>query len=94
MAATRRPFYLPYADDLLDIIQFILFRADNQYTVQEIERNTMRRHVFCPSDLGDSSVGSHHDQGRQFVLESAVKEREAFDVEHMHFVNEEDLARH
>ena len=53
----------------------------------------MRRHVFCPSDLGDSSVGSHHDQGRQFVLESTVKEREAFDVEHMHFVNEEDLAR-
>ncbi len=40
-------------------------------------------------DSADASVGSHDDQWREIRLERAVEEREAFNVEHVYFVNEQ-----
>ena len=41
-------------------------------------------------DTGGAAVGGHDDDGRELVLEGAVDVAEAFHVEHVDFVNEED----
>jgi len=46
--------------------------------------------VVCASDLGDSSVGRHDDDGSLVAFKSSVQEGEALDVEHMNLIDEED----
>jgi hypothetical protein len=41
--------------------------------------------------LGDASVGRHHNQWSQLGFQSSVEEGEAFNVEHVNFVDEKDL---
>jgi hypothetical protein len=49
--------------------------------------------VLCPSYPRHAPVGSHDDEGGEIALKRAVQEGEALDVEHVDFVDEEDLRR-
>ena len=48
----------------------------------------MRRQVVCSTDLCDTSVSRHDDDGGLVALKSSIKEREAFNVEHVNLINE------
>jgi hypothetical protein len=50
----------------------------------------VRGHIVCSSDLGDTSVGSHYDNGGLVRLECSIEEREALNVEHMYLIDEEN----
>ena len=50
----------------------------------------MRGHVISSSNFGDTTVGGHDHDWCLITLKSSVKEREAFDVEHMDLIDEED----
>ncbi len=43
------------------------------------------------SVLGDSSVGGHDENGSEIGFESSIHEREAFDIQHMHFIDKQHL---
>jgi len=49
----------------------------------------VRTLIVGTSDLGDTTVGGHHDDGCLIRLERSVQEREALNIEHMDLVNEE-----
>jgi hypothetical protein len=50
----------------------------------------MRRFVLCPSYPCDPSVASHNDNRRKLAFQSPIQEGEALDIQHVHFVDEED----
>mmetsp|Transcript_63497 Transcript_63497/g.104886 ORF Transcript_63497/g.104886 Transcript_63497/m.104886 type:complete len:358 (+) Transcript_63497:961-2034(+) len=49
---------------------------------------------LSPSDGGDPSVAGHDNDGGRGLLQSAIQERKAFDVQHMHLINEEHAGNH
>jgi hypothetical protein len=49
----------------------------------------VRRQVVGASNLGDTTVGSHDNDGRLVGLESTIEEREALNVEHMDLIDEQ-----
>lgn len=50
----------------------------------------MRAFVFCASNLGNATIGCNDKNGSHIRFQSSVEEREAFHIEHMDFVDEED----
>jgi len=44
--------------------------------------------VVRASDFGDAPVGCYHKNGRHVVLQGAVEEGEALDVQHVHLIDE------
>lgn len=82
-------FLCTNTDDLLDLIGGVRLGADDDNTVQEIQRQAVRRLVLGTTDAGVTSVRGHDDDGGEVVLEGAVDEGETFNVEHMHLVDEE-----
>lgn len=55
-----------------------------------LNRNAVRALVFCSTDCGDSSVGCHNEHWSHGVLEGAVQECEAFNVEHVDLIDEQN----
>ena len=53
--------------------------------------HTVRALVLGAADARDPSVCGHDQDGRHLVLERAVEEREALDVQHVHLVNKQHL---
>lgn len=49
----------------------------------------MRTLIVGTSDLGDTTIGGHHDNWCLVRLERSVQEREAFNIEHMDLIDEE-----
>ena len=45
--------------------------------------------IVGSSDLGDTTVCCHDDNGCLVTFESSIKVREAFDIEHVHLIDEE-----
>lgn len=41
--------------------------------------------------LGDASVGGHYEDGSHVTLQSSIEERKTLNVQHVDFVNEENL---
>ena len=50
----------------------------------------MRAFVLCASNLGNTTVGCNDKNGSHIRFQSSVEEREAFHIEHVNFVNEEN----
>ena len=49
----------------------------------------MRRFVIGPANTRHTTIGGHDQDGRQVVFECAIEKGEAFNVEHVDLVNEE-----
>lgn len=95
---------LPYFQNLFNLVQLIRLRRDDQQSIEQINGNTVRTLLIRSTDpkhalvdahhrlansLGDSSV-RRHDQNRCHVaLQRSIQEREALDVQHVHFVDEQ-----
>lgn len=80
-------------EDLADLVALVGVRADDDDAVEEVEGEAVRGAVGGASDPRVAPVAGHDHDGGQFVFEGAVDVGEAFDVEHVDFVDEED-ARH
>ena len=65
-------------------------RADDDDAVEEVEGEAVRGAVGCAADPGVAAVAGHDDDGGQDVFEGAVDVGEAFDVQHVDFVDEKD----
>merc|ERR1740123_2842346 len=76
--------------NLHDLLERVGQEADDEQTVEEIDGDAVRRLHVRPADVADASVGGQDDDGREVGLEGSVHVREALDVEHVHFVDEED----
>ena len=82
---------LPDLNDLLNVIFRIRFGADDQDTVEEVYGETMRTPHVGASYPRHATIGGHDDQRRQFAFQCPVQEREALNVEHVDFVDEQHL---
>jgi len=81
----------PNLNDLSNLLHSVTLSRDDEDSIEQIDGDSMRGFVLCSTNSGDASVGSHDDQRSEVVLECSVEEGEAFDVEHVDFVDEEDL---
>jgi hypothetical protein len=74
---------------LLDLFFVVGTGRDDKCAIKEIKRETVGAQVVSSSDLGDSSVGCHDNDGGLIAFKSSVQEREALDVKHMDLIDEE-----
>lgn len=82
------------ADNALNFIEGVRQGANGQQTVEQIDGDTVGRDdIFCAADGAHAAVGGKDDDRGQRGFEGAVEVGEAFNVEHVDFVNEEH-ARH
>ena len=65
-------------------------RGDDDDAVEEVEGESVGGVVGGSADARVTPVAGHYDDWGKLVLESAVDEGEALDVEHVDLVNEED----
>ena len=84
---------IPNFENLFDLVLFVWLCADDQNTVQQIDRQAMRAAEFCTPDSRHTAVGCHDDQWCKVPLKSTVEERKALDIEHVHFVDEQYLVQ-
>ena len=77
-------------EDLADFLLIVGSRGNNEGTIEQIDGETVRRQIVGASNLGDTTVSSHDDDGSLVGLESTIEEREALNVEHMNLINEQD----
>jgi len=73
-----------------DFFVVIWLSRHDKGTVEQINWETVRGQIVGSSDLCDTSVGGHHDDGGLVRFESSVQEGEAFDIKHMDLIDEED----
>lgn len=71
---------LPNFNDLLNVFGAIWSCADDKHTVEEVDRKAVGTAEFRSSYSSHPTVRGHDDQWGQIVLESAVQERETFNV--------------
>nr|POF17610.1 hypothetical protein CFP56_13024 [Quercus suber] len=76
-------------EDLADLVGRVGVGGDDDDAVEEVERQAVRRAVAGPADRRAAPVARHDDDRRQLVLERAVDEAEALDVQHVHLVDEQ-----
>ena len=72
--------------NFLDLPGIVDVSANDEQTIQKINRNSMRGQNLCPSNFADSSVGGEDDDGSQSGLQGAVEVCETFDVKHVHLI--------
>lgn len=75
---------------LLEILLLVLGGGNDDGPVQEVQGQTMGTGVAGAPDLGDAPVGGHHHHGGEVVLQGAVEEREALNVQHVNLVNKQN----
>merc|ERR1719318_151272 len=73
---------------LFQLLLLILCGGDDDGSVQQVERHSMRGGVTGAPDLCNSSVCRHHNHRSHVVLHGAVEEGEALHVQHVNLVNE------
>lgn len=76
--------------DLAYLLGAVWLGGDYEGTVEKIDWETVWGLIVSSSDLGNTSVSGHHNDWCLVRLESSVQEREAFDIEHMDLIDEED----
>ncbi len=76
-------------EDLTNLVLGVRLGADDDDAVQEIQGKAVRALVIRASDPSVTPVAGHDDDRRELVLERAVDVREAFDVKHVHLVDEQ-----
>ena len=64
-------------------------RGNDDDAVEEVEREAVRGVVGGAADTGVAAVRGHDDDRGEIALEGAVDVGEAFDVEHVYFVDEQ-----
>lgn len=84
--------HLPDFDDVLDVLGLVWPCGDDQNPVEEVDRKPVGTLHFRAPDSCHATIGRHNNQGSKFVFEGTIQEREAFDIEHVNFVNEEYLS--
>ena len=77
-------------EDLADFLLIVGSRGNNEGTIEQIDGETVRRQIVGASNLGDTTVSGHDDDGSLVGLESTIEEREALNVEHMDLIDEQD----
>ena len=75
--------------DLANLLFRVRLGRNDKGAVKQIDGETVRRHVVRASNLSDTTVGSHNDDGSLVRLESTIEEREALNVEHMDLIDEQ-----
>jgi len=76
--------------DLAYLLGAVGLRGDYERTVEKIDWETVWGLIISSSDLGNTSVSGHHNNWCLVGLKSPVQEREAFDIEHVDLIDEED----
>ena len=77
-------------EDLADLVGGVGVGGDDDDAVEEVEGEAVRGAVGGAADAGAAAVRGHDDDGREVGFEGAVDVGEAFDVEHVDLVDEED----
>mmetsp|Transcript_49617 Transcript_49617/g.153228 ORF Transcript_49617/g.153228 Transcript_49617/m.153228 type:complete len:477 (-) Transcript_49617:120-1550(-) len=77
-------------DDGGHLVQAVRRRADHQEAVEQVGRDAVRRADVGAADAAHAAVGGEDDDGGERRLERLVQEREAFDVQHVHLIDEQD----
>lgn len=80
----------PDIQDLTYFLGEVGLCLDYEGPIEQIDRQTVRGHIVCSSDLGDTSIGSHYDDWGLVGLEGSIEEREALNVKHMYLIDEEN----
>ena len=60
--------------NLLDLPLIVRVSGDDQGTIKKIEGETVRAQVVCSSNLGDTSIGGHDNDGSLIAFKSSVQE--------------------
>eukprot|EP00955_Chlamydomonas_euryale_P089130 364439-Chlamydomonas_euryale.AAC.14 len=79
----------PDVEDEPDFLFRVRLGRDDEQAVEQIDRDSVGRLVLRAADLRDAAVRRNHEHRRHVVLERAIEEREALNVEHVHLVDEE-----
>lgn len=77
-------------ENLADFLALIRVRADDDDAVEEVERQAVRGAVVGAPDPRVASIARHDDDRSQLVLQGTVDVGEAFNVQHMDLIDEED----
>lgn len=83
--------HIPDLDYLCNLLGLVWSRANDKNPVEEVGGEAMGSFEPGASDGGDTTVRSHYNQWGKVGFEGAVEKRKTFDVEHMDFVDEENL---
>jgi hypothetical protein len=86
-------FNLPNLNNFLHILCSVFLCCDDEYAIKQVDRQAMRRLVFCSSYSCRPAVGRHDYKWGELLFESTVQKRKALYIEHVYFVNEEDLKK-
>jgi len=81
--------YAPNTKNLFDLGIRIRGGRNDEGSVKKVDRDAVGRALLGTTHEGVSAVASHHNDGCEFVLNRAVEEREALNVEHVNLVNKE-----
>ena len=76
--------------DLADLLRAVGLGGDDEGTIKQIDGETVRGLIGGSTDLSDTSVGGHDDDGSLVAFQSSIEEGEALDVEHVNLIDEED----
>lgn len=80
--------------NLANLLGIIGVRGDDQQTIQEIHRDTVRALILGSTDGGNTAIASEDEDGSHLGLQRTVQEGEAFHIQHMCLVDEQDTRDH
>eukprot|EP00756_Hemistasia_phaeocysticola_P008403 Hpha_TRINITY_DN14610_c2_g17::TRINITY_DN14610_c2_g17_i1::g.48399::m.48399 len=83
----------PDVNDLHQLLPRVGHGFDDEETVQQVDRDTVRGLHVSATDGGHATVGGEDNDGGESRLKSLVEECETLDIKHVHLVNEQH-ARH
>mmetsp|Transcript_4317 Transcript_4317/g.6978 ORF Transcript_4317/g.6978 Transcript_4317/m.6978 type:complete len:209 (+) Transcript_4317:205-831(+) len=75
--------------DLDHLFQRVWHRSNNQHSIQQINGNSMRSHHICSTNTTNSSIGREDHNWRQRRFQCTVQEGKTFNVQHVHFIDEQ-----
>ncbi len=75
--------------DLLDLVLLVRRGRNDEQTIEQIDGYAVRALIVGAANARDATIGGHDEHGCHVALQSSIQKREALDVEHVHFVDEE-----
>ena len=75
--------------DFHEFFEAIVGGLDDQQSIQQINGDSVGGGHVGPPNGADASIGSQHNDRRKSRLKRPVEEGKAFDVQHMHLINEQ-----
>merc|ERR550514_1379442 len=76
-------------DHLDDLVDAVPKRANDDHTVEQVDRHAVRRHDLRPTDRAYAAVRRENDDRRERTLKRTVQVREALDIQHVDLIDEE-----